>query len=214
MLSWKRFVAACPFEEASSLTASLRFVTGAPQAWFHYIRAEDRNQSPSSGQCEAVREGAISAVIRQRCSGELGIKQNLVPPSQAQGQRRRPQQVPKYVRTEYESFRGIPWAGELLNSDRESNAQRTHHKGFSQERTSAMAALNPVERILLGLSNTILGHRALRGAFVLYAFALHFFVFLTVRCVVSHSVYKKTLTVEFDNCSCGRIPRHQQVRNP
>lgn len=43
-----------------------------------------------------------------------------------------------------------------------------------------MAALNPIERILLGLSNRILGSRAMRGAFVVYALGLHAYVFMLV----------------------------------
>lgn len=43
-----------------------------------------------------------------------------------------------------------------------------------------MQALNPIEKLLLGLANMILGNRYMRGLFVLYAAFLHLFVFMTV----------------------------------
>ena len=44
-----------------------------------------------------------------------------------------------------------------------------------------MQALNPLEKLLLGFANLILGNRYMRGLFVVYAAGLHLFVVLTVR---------------------------------
>ena len=40
--------------------------------------------------------------------------------------------------------------------------------------------LNPFEKILFSASTLILSNRYMRNIFVLYAFALHFFVFATI----------------------------------
>lgn len=40
--------------------------------------------------------------------------------------------------------------------------------------------LNPIEKVLLSLSNIVLGNRYMRNLFVVYAFVLHFVVLSTL----------------------------------
>jgi hypothetical protein len=49
-----------------------------------------------------------------------------------------------------------------------------------QEQSRAVGLLNPFERILLNLSSTILANRYMRNLFVLYALALHLFLFASL----------------------------------
>ena len=54
---------------------------------------------------------------------------------------------------------------------------------FAQEQSRAVSMLNPLEKLLLTVSTFVLGRRHLRSLFVIYAAALHVFVFV-VRAVI------------------------------
>lgn len=60
------------------------------------------------------------------------------------------------------------------------HCQRTDDGLGMQEHSRAVGALNPVEKILFGMSSVILGNRYMRNIFVVYAVGLHLFVFLTM----------------------------------
>jgi homeobox protein cut-like len=51
---------------------------------------------------------------------------------------------------------------------------------IAQEHSRAVQALNPLEKILLGLAGFVLGRRAARTVLVLYILALHVFVAFTL----------------------------------
>ena len=53
----------------------------------------------------------------------------------------------------------------------------------AQEQSRAVSMLNPLEKLLLTVSTFVLGRRHLRSLFVIYAAALHVFVFV-VRTLV------------------------------